>query len=119
MSYQSIPFLIFTFAVVALYYLLGRKAQKWLLLAANLVFLYATGWEHIPFLLLSLLVSFLTGRKMGSIYDKADAQLAACQDKAEKKQIRADSKKDAKKFLIIGLIVVIGMLAVIKIAGFA
>jgi D-alanyl-lipoteichoic acid acyltransferase DltB (MBOAT superfamily) len=119
MSYQSIPFLIFTLVVLVLYYALGRKAQKWLLLAANLVFLYATGWEHIPFLLLSLLVSFLTGRKMGSIYDKADAQLAACQDKAEKKQIRADSKKDAKKFLIIGLIVVIGMLAVIKIAGFA
>lgn len=119
MSYQSISFLIFTFIVLILYYALGRKAQKWVLLGANLVFLYATGWQHIPFLLVSLLVSYLTGRKMGSIYDAADVQLAACQDKTEKKQIRADSKKQAKKFLVIGLIVVIGMLVLIKVAGFA
>ena len=119
MSYQSISFLIFTFIVLILYYALGRKAQKWVLLGSNLVFLYATGWQHIPFLLVSLLVSYLTGRKMGSIYDAADVQLAACQDKTEKKQIRADSKKQAKKFLVIGLIVVIGMLVLIKVAGFA
>lgn len=117
MSYQSIPFLIFTLVVVALYYILGRKAQKWLLLIANLAFLYATGWEHIPFLLVSLMTSYLVGRKMGSIYDAADAQLAACQDKAEKKQLRADAKKQAKKFLVLGLIVAIGMLAAIKVAG--
>lgn len=119
MSYQSIPFLIFTAVTLILYYALGRKAQKWVLLVVNLVFLYASGWGHIPFLLVSLLVSYLTGRKMGSIYDTADLQLAACQDKAEKKQIRADAKKQAKKFLILGLVIAIGMLAVIKTAGFA
>lgn len=118
MSYQSIPFLIFTLVVLLLYYALGRKVQKWVLLLANLAFLYATGWMHIPFLLVSLTVSYLVGRKMGSIYDAADAQLAACQDKTEKKQIRADSKKNAKKFLIAGLIAVIGMLVLIKAAGF-
>ena len=117
MSYQSIPFLIFTLVVLVLYYALGRKVQKWVLLLANLAFLYATGWMHIPFLLVSLTVSYLVGRKMGSIYDAADAQLAACQDKTEKKQIRADSKKNAKKFLIAGLIAVIGMLVLIKAAG--
>lgn len=119
MSYQSIPFLIFTFIVLILFYACGKKAQKWVLLAANLLFLYATGWEHIPFLAVTLVSSFFIGGKMGRIHEDFDARIAQSQDKAEKKQLRADGKKQAKKYLIIGLVIAVGMLTAIKIAGLA
>ena len=118
MSYQSLEFLLFTAGVLLLYYIVGRKGQKWVLLLANLVFYTLAGTEYLPFLLVTLLASYGAGRWMGKIYEKADAELASCQTPAEKKQIKADAKARAKKVMLLALILSVGLLAVCKYTGF-
>ena len=118
MSYQSFEFLLFSAGILLLYYIVGRKGQKWVLLLANLVFYALAGTEYLPFLLITLLVSYGAGRWMGRIYEEADAELASCQTPAEKKQIRADAKARAKKVMLLALLISVGLLAVCKYTGF-
>lgn len=118
MSYQSLGFIIFSAIVLILYYLLGKKAQPWVLACANLVFYIIAGPKYLPFILVTMVVTFFTARIIGVIYDKADKKLADAGDVAEKKSIRAASKKKAKRVLFIALIVAIGLLAVCKYTTF-
>lgn len=118
MSYQSLGFLAFSAAVVFLYYIVGRKGQKWVLALANLAFYAMAGVQYLPYILVTMLATYLTGLKMGGIYQKADKALALCQTPAEKKQVRADAKKRAKRWLVIGMSVTIGLLAVCKYTNF-
>ncbi|MBE5778006.1 MAG: MBOAT family protein [Clostridiales bacterium] len=118
MSYQSFGFLFFSAAVLLLYYLLGKKLQRWVLAVANLVFYTVAGPQYLPFILVTMLATFFTGKKMGGIYEAAETQLAACTTPAEKKAVKANAKKKAKTALIIGMAVTIALLAVCKYTGF-
>ena len=119
MSYQSLNFIAFTVLAVALYYLLGRKMQVWVLAAANLAFYIIAGPQYLPYLLVTMLATYLAGLVISRIYNKADGRLAECTEMAEKKLIRAAAKKKAKWALVIALIIAIGLLAVCKYTPFA
>lgn len=118
MSYQSIPFLFFTAVVLLVYYLAGQKYQKWVLAAANLVFYVAAGVQYLPFILVTLLATYFTGRKIGDIYKCSDEKLAGCTTPAEKKAVKAAAKTQAKKVLLVGMLITIALLAVCKYTGF-
>ena len=118
MSYQSIPFLLFAAIVLLAYYLVGSKRQKWVLAAANLYFYIAAGLKYLPFILVTLLATYFTGRKMGSIYAEADARLANCSTPAEKKAVKNTAKQNAKRVLLAGMAITIALLAVCKYTGF-
>ena len=118
MSYQSIPFLLFSAVVLLLYYLVGQKRQKWVLAAANLYFYITAGLQYLPFILVTVLATWLAGRKMGSIYERADVALADCKTPAEKKAVKNAAKQDAKKVLLAGMLITIALLAVCKYTGF-
>lgn len=118
MSYQSLGFIVFSAFVVLLYYLVGRKLQLWVLALANLSFYLFAGIEYLPFILVTMLTTFFAGKRMGKIYAKADEKLALCQTPAEKKTVRADAKKDAKRALIAGIVVTLALLVVCKYTSF-
>lgn len=118
MSYQSIGFLIFSAAVVLVYYLLGRRMQRWVLLLANLIFFVSADLKYLPFLAGTMLATYIAGRVMGGIYQKADAALAACTDAAEKKALRNQAKAKAKRALVVCMVLTIGILAVCKYTTF-
>ncbi len=118
MSYQTLEFLLFSACVLLLYYAAGRRFQRYVLLAANLFFYAFAGLKYLPFLLVTLLATYFTGRVMGAVYEKADEALAVCTTAAEKKEVRAESRKKAKKALLAGLIVTVALLAVCKYTGF-
>ena len=118
MSYQSIPFLLFAAAVLLVYYLLGKKQQKWVLAAANLFFYIAAGLKYLPFLLVTLLATFFSARKIGEIYREADGSLAGCTTPAEKKAVKNAAKQKAKRVLLVGMLLTIALLAVCKYTGF-
>lgn len=118
MSYQSIPFLLFSAIVLLLYYVIGTKRQKWVLAAANLFFYAVAGLQYLPFILVTLLATYFTGKKIGSIYDQADASLAGCTTPAEKKAVKTAAKQQAKRVLLIGMLITIGLLAVCKYTAF-
>lgn len=114
MSYQSAKFLLFSGAVLAVYYLAGRKYQKWVLLAANLAFYLIAGVSYLPFLLAVVLASFFSAAKMSAVYAESEKELLRCTDGAGKKAVRARAKARAKRWLLFALILALGMLAVFK-----
>jgi len=119
MSYQSLNFIAFTGVALLLYYLCGRKMQMWILAAANLAFYAFADLKYLPFLAVTMLATFFAGLAIGSVYDKADIKLAAAADAAEKKLIRTESKKKAKRILLAALLIAIALLAVCKYTSFA
>ena len=118
MSYQSFGFLAFSAAVVLLYYILPKKLQKFVLLAANIVFYYFAGLKYFPFLLGTLLATYLGGRLIGRIYAKEKALLATCATPSEKKQVKQERKAKAKVVLTITRVIVLGLLIVCKYTMF-
>jgi len=119
MNYQSLEFLAFALIVLVLYFAVGVKRQKYVLLLANLYFFFSAGIENIPFILITLVASFLVGKRMGKVYEDADIRLKECTDAPSKKQVRADAKAGAKKYLIWGLLIVLGQLILFKSWGIA
>lgn len=118
MSYQSFSFLAFSAVVIFFYYILGKRCQRAVLALANLAFYAIAGVEYIPFILVTMVATYLTGRGMGRIYNKADGKLALCTTPKEKKEVRADAKKKAKKVLLLGMFVTIALLVVCKYTSF-
>ena len=114
MSYQSLTFIMFCAAALFLFYVVGRKRQLWALTLANLAFYAVAGIKYLPFILITIVTTYLSGRMIGSIYEKADEKLALCNTPAEKKEVRNNAKKKAKRFLLSALIVSVGLLAVCK-----
>lgn len=117
MGYQSLNFLLFSAAVILVFYAVGkinRKGQQFVLLAANLSFYAIAGLKYLPFLLITLFASFFSARSVGRIYETADLKLSEANDSAEKKEIRADAKKRAKKSMLFGVLVSLALLIVCK-----
>ena len=119
MSYQSFSFLLFSGIVVLLYYTCPKKIQKYILLAANIFFYAFAGVKYIPFMAATLLSTFFAGKSMGKIYAKEAVLLKECANVAEKKQVKAASKAQAKKSLTLSLIIAVGLLVICKYTVFA
>lgn len=119
MGYTTFTFFLFTAIVLVLYYIVGRRLQKWVLAAANIAFYAVAGTKYLPYLLTTTLATYFAGLIIGKIYEKADGKLAAAKDLSEKKEIRQKAKKHAKVFLLLSLFVAIALLAVCKYATFA
>ena len=118
MSYQSFSFILFVAIVLFFYYLLGKKRQLYVLAVANLVFYAIAGVKYIPFIFITMIATFLTGKKIGAIYEEADKKLAMCNTPKEKKEVRTASKAEAKKVLHVALFVSIALLGVCKYTSF-
>lgn len=121
MSYQSGLFLFFAAGVTAGYYICGainKKLQKYLLLAANFVFIAYNGPKYLPFLAVTMLASFFAAKYIAKCYRGEKELLAGCTDKEEKKTIRANAKAKAKRGLVAALVITIGLLAVCKYTNF-
>ena len=98
MSLVSNVFILFVAGSVAIYYILPQKVQWCGLLVMSYIYYLAAGSKYILFLLFSTIVTYVSGRLIGS-------------------QIGKDKRK-AKKFLIAGLILNFGMLGVVKYTNF-
>ncbi len=121
MSYQSLNFFLFVAVTLVLYYFVGlfwRKGQRWVILLANTAFFIAADKKYIPYILVTMLASFLAGFFIGMIYKKNDARLAEAQTPDEKKRLRAKAKGRARWILLASLLVTVGLLVVCKYTKF-
>ncbi len=118
MSYQSFSFLIFSATVIVLYYAVPKKLQRYVLFASNIFFYAYAGIKYIPFLTITLLSTYFTGRLMGRVYEKEAALVKECGGPAERKKVKAKHKAKAKGILWAGMIVTVGLLAVCKYSVF-
>ena len=107
MSIISFGFLAFCVLTVALYFIVPKKVQWVVLLAANTAFYLFSGPKYILFIVLTSLATFFSGIALDRINVSSAAAVKACSDSAEKKIIKAAALK--KKKLICTLATILGM----------
>lgn len=119
MTYIDIEFAVFLALSLGLFYIFPVKARWIALLISSLAFYVICGWEYLPFILVTTITVYLAGLKIGNIYKTADSEIEAGElGNKEKKQIKDNAKKKARKYLILLLILNIGILCVIKFTRF-
>lgn len=122
MSLTSIEFLLFAMAVVFLYYILPKRVQWYVLLAASLLFYSLAGMRSVVYILVTASSTYVATRMMQQI---ADRQRAAIREsviplsREEKTNLKASGKRRRKRVMIACLILNFGILCAFKYFHFA
>ena len=121
MAFTSAWFLLFAAVTLLVYYLVPKRVQWWVLLAASYVFYFFAGAEYLLFILFTTLVSYVVARIMQKRIADEDAYVESHREtleKSERKAYRAREKKKRFYILLFGLFLTLGVLAVLKYTGF-
>lgn len=121
MAFTSAWFLLFAALTLLVYYLVPKRVQWWVLLAASYGFYAYAGAHYLLFILFTTLVSYVIARIMQRRADAEDAFVESHRDtleKSERKAYRAREKKKRFSILLFGLFLTLGVLAVLKYTGF-
>ncbi len=118
MNYCSLQFMLFAAITILLYYIVGRKGQKYVLLLANIAFFVLTSPKYLPFIIFTILITYFCGRKVGSLWEKEEFELGECTLATQKKEIKSNYKAKAMVYLILAFICIIGVLVVCKYSTF-
>ena len=119
MQFTSVSFLLFAAVLLAVYYLIPKKLQWMLLLAASWVFYLWAGVEYVAFLAFTILSTYLFTRLMAGKLQKQDRYLAenkASLSREEKKAYKARVKNQNRVLLTVCLVANFAILAVCKFA---
>ncbi len=106
MSITSYSFLAFAGGLLLLYYLIPKRMQWGLLLAASYLFYTFSGVKYLAYILTTTVVTYLIGCKIGDLRDHQDAFLKehkALLSREEKKDYKANIKKKQKRWLTAAL----------------
>ena len=117
MTITSFSFLLFLAGTMLVFFLIPVKHRWLVLLAASLVFYVLAGsFGMLPLLVLTTFVVWAAGRKIAAVYRTSDAKIAQENPgREEKKALKAEAKRQAKRVLVGTLILVVGVLVVVKI----
>ncbi len=118
-SYGFIAFLAIMFAV---YFLAPKKIQWVTLLIGSYVFYAFAGFKYLLVIILTTLSAYVISRILGGALAKENRYIEENKQtlsKEERKAYRARSKKKRLAVLVIGLVINLGVLAVIKYTAFA
>lgn len=120
MSYTSFIYLIFLAIVCLVYYIFPLKARWIVLLAANIIFYAASGWDNLLYLFCAILVSYYSALKMGENHEKfLERKKTGDYDRKQLKILKSEFEKKRRKYLLFALFTVIGALCVVKYTNFA
>lgn len=122
MLFTSYEFLFFVLVTAVLYYLVPKRWQWGLLLAANYVFYALASPSYLPFLLVTTISVYLLGVKLSSLKKAQEAYLSvhkAEMSREEKKEYKAAEKRKQWRWLLLALLFNLGILAVLKYTNFA
>ena len=121
MLFTSAAFIICVMAVILLYYLLPAVCRTYVLLAAGVVFYCFSGVTNLLYLAAAAAVTFIFAilienrREASSAYMKEHkAELSA----EARKSLKKKNAGKLKRLLLIGLLLDLGMLAVVKYTDF-
>ena len=122
MLFTSYGFVAFLCALFAVYYVIPKKTQWWLLLGASYIFYAFAGLECLAFILVTTVSSYFIARIMDGMHRREEDYLSVNRDKMEKeerKKYKTAAKKRRFLVLIAGLVLNFGILAVLKYTAFA
>ncbi len=116
MQLISYSFVILWGTVFALYYLVPKKAQWYVLLGASLLF-YCIGLRGFPLgLLLTGITTYGCGMYLGKKLDQEKEALKQCTDREEKKAVKAVFQKKRKRVQTLTIVFNLGLLVFYKYA---
>lgn len=119
MTFIDISFLLFLAVTVVVFYLCPVKYRWIALLGASIVFYGIAGIKFLPFIFVTSFTVYLAGRAMGRRYERMEGQLEQeGTDRKAAKRIKELAKKDAKKYMLLALLLNLGILCVIKFTKF-
>ena len=123
MTITSIYFIIFILLTIVIYYIVPKKLQWLVLLAANAVFyLTVATYKAAVFVLFTATSIYTAALLMGEIIKKQKQQFELHKDtlsKEEKKTIKQKNQKKRKAIMLIALLLNVGILCFTKYAHFA
>lgn len=122
MAYTSFSFLGFLVLVAAVYYLVPKRFQWAVLLAASYAFYLFSGIEQAAFIIGTTLITFLAGRLMQTIRDDYKSQLSKL-PKETPKEVKQELKKKVnnkiRRVQFGSVIIDLLILVVVKYLNFA
>lgn len=122
MLFTSYGFIAFIAALFVLYYIIPKRFQWLLLLAADIVFYACSGWKGLCFMLATVVVSWAATNLMGASLAKQKAYLSSDEGKllerSERKAYKKQCEKGRKRIFILALIADLGILAALKYTNF-
>ena len=121
MTFVSIAFIIFAAITALVYFLVPKKGQWIVLLAASYLFFFINSEWLFLVLLLTTAVTWLIGRWVAAINRKGRELLqdgGAGLSREEKKAAKARTKKSARRVMLLGIAVDLGLLLFLKYYNF-
>ena len=118
MSVVSYIFIVFLAVTVLIYYIVPKKIQWWVLLAASVVFYAYSGIDDFLIVVGTAFLVYPLTMLMEKNLEEQDRLLLDA-DKRTARKIKTAQKKKRKKYLVLALLIVIGALIVFKVTGFA
>lgn len=121
MLFTSYSFIGFITVVFLLYYLLPKKCQWPLLLAASYIFYFTASPSYLIFISATTVSTYVVSCKLNSLKEIQDAYIKANKgklDRDEKKAYKASMKAKQWKWLLLCLFFNLGILAVLKYTNF-
>ncbi len=121
MAFTSFSFLAFLLAVLVVYYLVPKRVQWAVLLAASYGFYLFSGVEQVFYILGTTLISYGAARWMQKLRDQGQHEIDALGEDVTKEQKREIKKAVGKRVRVIQVAVVLfnlGVLATLKYVNF-
>lgn len=122
MDLLSVRFIIFCISIVLVYYILPKRFQWMVLLAASMVFYLTTGVKNVLYVLVTAASTYAATRGMQSITDKQKLWLRENKKtagKEEKSAYKAKCKSRRKLILVLTLLLNFGIMCTFKYIHFA
>ena len=120
MSFTSLSFLLFLGATLFAYYLVPKRVQWWVLLAASYIFYLSAGAWCLPFILFTTLSSYAFARAIAKNARRESEYIAKnleSMDKSARKAYRAEKGRKRYHILLVGIVLNFGILALLKLGG--
>ncbi|MBQ1194228.1 MAG: MBOAT family protein, partial [Lachnospiraceae bacterium] len=121
MLFTSGEFILFLAAVIVLYYAVPKKWQWKLLLLANAAFYFVAGVQGFIYMGATIISVYLLSLKIDNINSYEKEQIKENKgvwSREEKKIFKEKLKKKRVRWLVLGIFINFGILAVLKYTNF-
>ena len=114
MAITSLQFIVFCIILTVIYFILPGSWQWILLLGFSIWFYTRSGYAALLFLLVAAMASYAAGLWMERELERSRQQIAACEDRTQKAQVREASRIRRRRAFILLCFLIFGIWIVTK-----
>lgn len=118
MAINSLEFLLFVLVTILVYACMPKKAKWVVLLIASYLFYFLNSTYMLIAILITTISVYFVALKMKQIGERVTVEAKKIEDKEQKKTLKKQAKTKQKWILTIGILLNLGILAILKYSGF-